>query len=182
MVMRPWSEEDKSAFHRAVDRQVWSHWSKKARFMLSPRSGPRVSSLRAELLRRCSNRGLTLSFDIRKVSSGGHWKVDVIRLSSDQTGRAEVDFTARIMTLFHNDTEPSRATNGAGASSARFMTVPHEFGHTLDVDDEYERSSRFLPDRKSVMNIGTEIRPRHLRLLGATLEKLVPGCAFTAMI
>jgi hypothetical protein len=150
--------------------------------MLATRPHHRPSPARDLLLGQYATRGLTLSFDVRRVSSAGHWKVNVLKLADDQDERASVDFVARLITLYYNDTKPSPAINDAGKISPKFMTLPHEFGHTLDVDDEYEKGSSYLPDRSSMMNIGSQLRPRHLRLLAATLEKMVPGCGFTPRV
>jgi hypothetical protein len=181
LLMRPWSEPEKAGFHRSVDRQVWRHWSKKATFMISFRPG-RMAPTGDGMLKQCASRGLSVSFDVRRVSGAGHWKVNVLKLGNDQDERANVDFVSRIMTLYYNDTAPSAAVNERGDRATAFMTIPHEFGHTLDADDEYETGSRYLADQRSLLNIGTELRPRHLRLVAATLEKMVPGCIFTPRV
>jgi hypothetical protein len=66
--------------------------------------------------------------------------------------------------------------------------VPHEFGHAIgygnyyNKPDDYDAKSPFLQEVESIMNIGHRIRARHLFLVMATLEKMVPGCTFSASV
>src|SRR5882762_2552293 len=95
MVMRPWSDAEKWAFHRAVDRQVWRSWSMRVRLMVSSRTPGATSSIGQTLARTCGSRGLTLSFDVRRVEVLGHWEVSVLKASLEKEHRASVDFSNR---------------------------------------------------------------------------------------
>jgi hypothetical protein len=182
MIMRPWSNREKSQFHAAVDRLIWRTWSMRARLLLSAAgSGPIAKSGRT-LMRACGSRGLTLSFDVRRREGSGHWNVNVLKLGDQTSNRSDVDFANRVINLHIEDVQPTSAINDANASSSNFSTVSHEFGHTLDAPDEYEKASPHLADSGSVMNIGTRIRGRHLVLLAHTLSNLVPGCKFTPAV
>jgi hypothetical protein len=85
--------------------------------------------------------------------------------------------------LFSQDNQPSAAQQQGRnpASNNNFVTTPHEFGHTLIADDEYTAFSRHRPDVRSIMNIGSEIRPRHLSFIAQQLSRMLPGCRFTAV-
>lgn len=48
--------------------------------------------------------------------------------------------------------------------------------------DEYNKSSPFYADPHSLMNIGRQMRPRHVELIATTLNEMVPGCQFTAIL
>jgi hypothetical protein len=181
MIMRPWSDAEKLAFHQAVDRQVWRSWSMRARFMVTSKGDRAVGATAHAFMRKCGSRGVTLSFDVRRVEGVGHWHVNVYKLSLDQDKRADVDILNRAINLYIEDVAPSSAVNEAGAVTPSFLTVPHEFGHTLAANDEYEKTSPHLRDNRSLMNIGSQVRSRHVGLLSATLERMMPGCAFRAM-
>jgi hypothetical protein len=45
--------------------------------------------------------------------------------------------------------------------------------------DEYLRGSRFLDDANSLMNIGTEVRARHLGWVRDQLNQMLPNCTFS---
>jgi hypothetical protein len=63
----------------------------------------------------------------------------------------------------------------------RFRVAPHEFGHTLGRLDEYKPDSPDYADINSLLNVGRHLRPRHLQLVAAGLESMVPGCKFVAI-
>jgi hypothetical protein len=182
LLMRPWSDAERAAFHRAVDRQVWRTWSLHARLMVAAKKAGPSGDPGPVLARACGSRGLSVSFDVRQVKTAPHWRVNVLKLADGLDQRASVDLDAREITLYIEDTAPSPACNEGGAMAFKFMTIPHEFGHTLGADDEYERRSPYLADVASLMNIGSRLRARHFRLLCHTLERLVPGTAFKAMV
>jgi hypothetical protein len=72
------------------------------------------------------------------------------------------------------------AANDAGQISNRFRSGPHEFGHTMALPDEYNAGSTHLADTTSIMNIGTQVRRRHLQLTVDALNSLLPNVKFTA--
>jgi oligoendopeptidase F len=66
------------------------------------------------------------------------------------------------------DLAPRGAMNEAGQATANFRTAPHEFGHAIlsgsatAHPDEYVNKSHNVADTSSIMNIGRELRKRHL--------------------
>ncbi len=74
---------------------------------------------------------------------------------------------------------PYRTRNAAGDRRTGFRSTPHEFGHTLNNPDEYEAGSPNLGDPDSLMNVGRDVRARHLTLVIGTLNRLVPACRFS---
>ncbi len=60
------------------------------------------------------------------------------------------------------------------------ITAVHEFGHMLGLGDEYESGDLHFADKTSMMNRGTEVRPRHLRHLleWANAQLVYPPNAF----
>ena len=178
-----WNLAEKRAFHSQVDRQIWSVWS-------SGRYHVRVRG-NNPFARRFSHGLPTTEFDIRWVLHGGHWQVTARKMAG---GRArawpadysQVDFAAKKVTLVTVDFAASRgATNDAGQSRASFPVGAHEFGHTnpdhtgaAPTDDEYNTGSTNLGDTDSLMNIGRQVRARHVSGLLTELDRMVPGASF----
>jgi hypothetical protein len=168
-----WTIAQKRHFHNTLDRQVWAGWSDRTRV--------RVAGA-GDLARRFAAGGLRLTFDVHWVLASGHWSVRVRKLpagSNPTTFISNVSFTTRQIELDSADLASYVPTNAAGASRT-FRAAPHEFGHTFNNPDEYNAGSPNLVDTNSIMNIGHQVRPRHLTLLLGTLNRLVPGCVFSA--
>ena len=93
--------------------------------------------------------------------------------------RPNVTFGTRFINMYTPALVSYSTRNAAGARRTGFRATPHEFGHTLNNPDEYEAISANLADADSLMNIGHQVRARHLRLVIGTLNKLVPACKFS---
>ena len=120
---------------------------------------------------------------ISSSTSVGHWSVTVRKMpagSGRTTYRSNVTFATRRIELDTADLAAGGAANDAGASTPRFRSPPHEFGHTLSLPDEYSTGSPDLADSGSIMNIGRAIRQRHLALIVTELNKMMPGVTFVA--
>ena len=93
--------------------------------------------------------------------------------------------TVNVIDLNTVDTVPRSAMNQAGQQTTNFRTPPHEFGHTMlsggrvPNPDEYRSTSPNIADTSSIMNIGREVRKRHLAEVIAELNKLVPDLTFS---
>jgi hypothetical protein len=172
--LRPWTYEQKRKFHNTIDRQIWGIWSNRVRLKVSGN---------ADFCKHVAASGVPINFDIRWVTGVGHWSVGVRKMpagSGRTTFRSYVDFAGRKIELDTMDVVPSGAANAAGGSTARFLAVPHEFGHALQAPDEYNAGNPNLTDTNSIMNVGRQIRPRHLQQIVATLNTMIPGVTFTA--
>ncbi len=181
--LRPWHLAEKRAFHAQVDSQIWSVWS-------SGRFHIRVRGANA-FVRRFPHGLPTTEFDIRWVLRAGHWEVKARKMApnaarSYPADYSQVDFAGRKVTLVTEDFTDSRgAANDAGASRANFPVGAHEFGHTepdgsgrAPNPDEYTHGSANLGDTDSLMNIGRQVRGRHLEGLLGELNRMVPGVTF----
>jgi hypothetical protein len=168
-----WTPAEQRAFHNAVDRQVWGTWSNRVRLRVTGTSA---------FCRRFGAAGVPLNFDVRRVTAAGHWNVTVRKMpagSGRTTYRSNVTFATRQIELDTADLTAGPAANDAGASNPSFRSPSHEFGHTLSLPDEYGAGSPDLADSGSIMNIGGQIRSRHLQLILTTLNTMVPGCQFS---
>jgi hypothetical protein len=155
-----------------------------------------------DLLQRFSHHHLTMSFDVRRMTTGEHWEATVHKMDRrpqlDAQGqskkpslkRAETDFAHRKLTLYDIDIEPHRASRYEHDPKAQknFSVTAHEFGHALGYSnplgkgEESLRGHRRFEDVKSIMNIGRRLRARHLFLIMKTLGSMVPACTFTARV
>ncbi|WP_437312626.1 hypothetical protein [Sorangium sp. So ce385] len=176
---RPWTLRHRQAFHRALDRQVWRTWSGHIRLHVAG----------SHAFARRFARGLPpASFDVRWVLAQPHWNVTVRKLppgSDPTTFISYVDFPACEIHLDSADTAPYSPTNAAGQTRT-FYALPHEFGHTMPQSpgvpnqDEYGAGSPHLGDTDSLLNIGRQVRARHLTALITELNDMLPGCTFSA--
>jgi hypothetical protein len=127
--------------------------------------------------------GLDIDFDIVLTSAHPHWRVELRKVPPTDTTLANVDWNARRILLTNLKNDPTSACQlgrNAPCVTSGFVPTPHEFGHTLLNDDEYTVSSPSRPDLQSIMNIGTQVRPRHLSFITSQLNSMVPGCVFRA--
>ena len=164
-----WTTAQKRNFHNTLDKQVWSVWSMKIK----------IKAVGGTLARRFPA-GLPINFDVKWVLAAGHWTVNARKLVPGGNYRSNVLFASRIINLDSEDLTPHSVGNDAGASSDGFRTVPHEFGHTLGNanDDEYTAGAADLADTDSILNIGKQLRGRHLNDIITELNKLVPDSNF----
>jgi hypothetical protein len=167
-----WTRDERRRFHNTLDRQIWGAWSNRVTLSVSGTTS---------FCRQFSSTGVPINFDIQWVVGVGHWDVTVRKMppgSNRTTYRSNVDFANRRIQLDTMDLIPSGAANDAGGSTADFLSGPHEFGHSIGVDDEYNAGSPRLADTKSIMNVGRELRPRHLQMMVTTLNTMMPGVTF----
>ena len=118
----PWTLQEKRQFHRAVDTQVWRHWSNRVHIRTS---GTAHFAL--------NNPTISINFDIRWVTSGGQWTVRARKLpvgSTPTTYISNVDRTILEVNLDSADLSSYHPCNSAGRCRD-FHAVPHEFGHTF---------------------------------------------------
>ncbi|WP_438014611.1 hypothetical protein WMF18_27410 [Sorangium sp. So ce315] len=174
---QPWTLRERRRFHDTVDRHVWGTWSR--RLQVRPTGTHPLAN---------PTRDLPVEFDVRWVLSGGHWTVNVKKLApGTPSPRSWVDFGARRIQLDHLDGIPHAVGNAANQSRNRFYTIPHEFGHTLPtaagsalpVDDEYGAGHAHLADTDSLMNIGRQVRSRHIQVVLDELNAMLPDLQFT---
>ena len=180
---RPWTEREKSHFHNTIDTQIWRFWSNRLRV--------RVTGTH-EFCRRFPQ--VRIEFDIRRVSSRGHWTVNARKIPRGTSHHSEVIFNSRVINLDSEDLVAVPSRNHLGAVRMNQYIAPHEFGHTQpdmtystrstfgEMMDEYTADAPLAHgrDTDSIMNIGRQLRPRHLAGVLSELNAMLPGCTFTA--
>jgi hypothetical protein len=174
-----WTLAQRRHFHNTLDRQIWSVWSNRIRIQVR---GDHA------LVRRFPHGLPSLEFDIHWVLQGGHWTVNVRKMppgSTPTTFISNVDFPHNTINLDSADLASYRPTNAAG-DTRTFRAGPHEYGHTMPDpndatqgnDDEYNGGANGA-DTDSIMNIGRQVRARHLTALLTELHRMVPQVAFS---
>lgn len=168
----PWTLQEKRKFHNTADRQIWASWSNRVRLQVAGGT---------DFVRRFRGSGVGINFDIHWVTSGGHWNVTVRKIPVGGHLTSNVRFGSRQIELDTEDFGAHSACTSAAVPVCRdgFRTIPHEFGHTIAADDEYTATSPNLADTRSIMNVGTQLRPRHLQLVIDTLNTMVAGVTFS---
>jgi hypothetical protein len=170
----PWTMHEKHTFHHELDRQIWGEWSNRLRLS--------VTGVVA-VARRFAATGVPINFDIRRVQAGGNWQVNAHKLpprtAMSNAYRPNVTFGTRLINLYTPAVPPYRAANSAGTRRSGFRSTPHEFGHTIDNRDEYGTGDPEIGDADSIMNVGRQVRARHLTLILAVLNRMVAGCRFS---
>jgi hypothetical protein len=166
----PWTYAERKAFHDTTDRQIWGVWSNRVRYAVAGTT---------KYGKEYAKTGILVNFDIRWVTTGGHWKVSVQKVPKGPFFSSGVTFATKTIRLNSTDMAAYEATNANNVSNKKFRALPHEFGHTVGAGDEYNLGSPHLTDAQSVMNIGRELRARHLKLLTDTLNTMLPGVTFT---
>jgi hypothetical protein len=171
--VQPFTLFQKRAFHRRLDREIWGKWS--WHFHLHVHGD-------TPFAHRFKDRTVTVNFDIRWLPHRGQWEVEVIRVPPTMTmsnrTRSNVTFATRHIQLFSLLFTPYTAQTSSGVSRPGFRAGPHEFGHTLDYPDDYTPQSPYLGDIDSIMNIGQQLRNRHIALVITTLNTMIPGVTF----
>lgn len=174
-----WTSDEKRSFHNECDKAIWAIWSNRIRLRAHGDS---------EFARK--HRTVSINFDIKRVSGSGHWNVNVLKLPPGKYQSAWVNWQARTMEL-HNLVY-TRLTLETDTGVARYgqRIVTHEFGHAIGNtssapalrgrdSDEYHADSQFIVDTASIMNVGTQVRDRHLAQVLMELNQMIPNCAFS---
>jgi hypothetical protein len=146
---------------------------------ISPSPSPHVAQLGSTLATRFGRVGLPINFDVRWELAKGNYTVKVHKYPrSVPRYRSNVDYWNMVIELDFRDLEGYTAGNDAGQARNGFETPPHEFGHAIGAKDEYVGTSPHIGDTESEMNIGHQVRGRHLQMIQCTLNAMLPGCQF----
>jgi len=174
----PWTYLEKKEFHHQADMLIWNSWG--GHFKLKVRGT-------SDFVKNHGLNIFTVNFDLKWVLSSTHWDVDVTKLPVGYSGNptSSVSWANRRINLDTKDVL-MRNRSGRGQSYNQYPVV-HEYGHSVGNSiyattgmhgDEYKSTSLFYADKISVMNIGNQLRQRHLDYLISELNQMIPNTEF----
>lgn len=171
-----WTEQEKKDFHTKVDRLIWSLWAGKFKATVAGTS---------DFAKNYKTKIFTLNFDVKKVTSGEHWKVEVLKIPKGSSNQSYIIWSTRTISL---DTEDNNKRNIIrNGKTYHQYPVAHEFGHTSGNSkfasagmhgDEYKASSPHNADYKSMMNVGSILRKRHMDYAINIINNMIPNTTF----
>jgi hypothetical protein len=116
-----------------------------------------------------------VSFDARVGNSfpGSHWQILVEKLPSNSTGKTSFVWRDQMGKKYDVQLDSQDNDKKTGLGDGTQTGSIHEFGHMLGLGDEYtsDASAAARLDKKSIMNSGSKVRPRHYRSLLEWAEK-----------
>ena len=173
-----WTNKEKADFHKAADQSIWKRWSGKYKITCSGTS---------DFAKACKGFVFDVSFDIKKVSSSGHWKVTVTKVpKGSKSPTSSVNWSKQVIKLDTEDTK-LRDLRGTGKDKDKQSPFAHEFGHAVGNAtgapsghaDEYKSSSPYKAEKESMLNIGNELKKRHADHIILMLDKMIKDTKFT---
>lgn len=191
----PWTDDEQRDFHSAAASIIWKFWNSRRTLpgssdpttqqfvdLLNKHSGISFSVRgKGDFAHKFAGRQLPVEFDVLLSKSKPHFVVNVKKMLPGRDFRSFVDPGGRTINLAKVDVERSSAKQDGrnGATTDDFYTLPHEFGHSIGYHiDEYEAGAAKRKDTDSLMNIGHEVRARHLRFLRDQLNTMLKGVTF----
>lgn len=172
----PWVYNEKKNFHDSADKLIWNIWSNQ---IIVKTKGT------SSFAQKYASTGFRVNFDIKWVLSGEHWVVEVKKIPPGHFQTSSVNWYSSSITLDTEDINPVNR-NRSGVACTQYP-VSHEFGHAVGNSiyastsmhgDEYRSTSQYFWDKLSIMNIGDEIRRRHIDFLILELNGLIPNTNF----
>ncbi|CAA0230757.1 hypothetical protein [Tenacibaculum maritimum] len=168
-----WTYSEKQKFHKEVDNLIWNSWGE--HFFL------KVKGTSDFAIRNIKKRW-DVNFDIEWVQYGEHWKVNVKKNPSKTFMKSNVKWYSKEMNLDTLDTSKQKRIV-QGKNYFQYPVV-HEFGHSagnsiaVGNGDEYNSSS-YSMDKNSLMNVGDELRDRHLDFIISELNTMITRSTFS---
>lgn len=172
-----WTYDQKSKFHNELDMLIWKNWGNHFKLKVKGSSDFAVKNQQKTYI---------LNFDIKWVISDQHWIVNVTKIPPDGFMTSNVEWQKREINL---DTEDTKLVLKDVFDKRSYYQYPgvHEFGHSIGNSrfsrkgmhgDEYRLDSGFKLDRSSIMNVGNELRKRHIDYIIAILNSMIPNTEF----
>ena len=196
-----WNYDQRKSFHTQVDRTIWRTWSHKVKLRVTGASRFAKQFRNRDIPLDFDVKWVTSRphWDVNVIklpanasrTSWVNWGTKKVQLDTNDFGERTAcnDEKAKpgMEGVFNLIPKATRDANPALKSilvdqtcRAGFETIPHEYGHALgnQNDDEYEPDSAHRADTSSMVNIGTEIRRRHLTAVLTELNSAIPDCQF----
>jgi hypothetical protein len=170
----PWTHQHKKDFHHKLDGLIWSGWGSHVTLEATGTS---------DFVKRNNGMKFKLEFDVKWVLTGGHWQVNVTKIPKGSFDRSHVIWSTRVIKLDTEDVNRRKIDEGYYQ-----YPVVHEFGHAVGNfpgiyagahGDEYVPTSPHIADNHSLLNMGSELRDRHMDYVLREINAMVPSTTFT---
>jgi hypothetical protein len=174
----PWTIREKRKFHQSADTLISKIWEKYFKLKINDLSNFTVKH---------QDSIFTINFDIKWVLTNPHWTVNVIKIAPWGVETSYVIWDQRIINL---DTEDIKSNYKSYFDLKDYYQFPitHKFWHSVGSvpisghSDEYHHDNRINGSFKlgypSVMNVGNELRKRHLDYILNQLNTMLPNTTF----
>ncbi|MBC9797868.1 hypothetical protein [Sinomicrobium weinanense] len=167
-----WTYDEKKEFHHQADKLIWNQWG--GHFFIKIEGS-------SDFAKKAVNREFTVNFDLKWVLSNEHWRVVIRKIPKGGFKQSKTNWTDRKILLDSEDVASTEKMPGFFQHG-----VSHEFGHAIgnvpnEVNhwDEYRTTSSYYRDLYSIMNVGSELRERHLDYLVRELNTMIPETTFS---
>lgn len=165
--VKKWTKQEKKDFHTETEKIIRKAWGGK--FVLE-------ASGTSDFAKYFKGKTFTVYFDVDPRKKGKHWTANVTKIPKGGSNVSKVKWSSQVIILDSEDLQP--ADKGAGGG-VKMDVAAHEFGHTLGQPDEYKASNAFHSHKKSIMNLGNEVKKRHAKHLVEELSKMIPDTTFS---
>jgi len=171
-----WQPKEKKNFHNKVDKAIWAKWSGRYQLAVGGTS---------DFAKALKGKIFKVSFDIKYVKSGGHWKVTVTKIPKGGFKTSKVNWGTQTIQLDTEDVKPLEREDKDGGKHKQ-TPAAHEFGHAVGNSkfggamhgDEYPEASTYKEEYSSMLNIGSQLKKRHADHLVSELNKMIPNTTF----
>lgn len=174
----PWNIAEKRKFHKEAELIINKIWSSYFKLKVEGSS---------DFVKRNIKTIFTVNFDIKWVLANPHWTVNITKILPDDFLRSNIIWDIRQINI---DTEDLKFSLKKIINSQTYHQFPiaHEFGHTvgnapiIGHSDEYNADPKinggFQSDYSSLMNVGNQLRNRHLDYILKELNTMLPDTTF----
>lgn len=162
-----WTSKEQKDFHIETEKIIRKSWGGKFVFAVSGTS---------DFAKYFADKPFTVFFDVDPSKKGKHWTVFAIKIPKGGSNTSKVNWSKQEITL---DTEDLAPTDKGAGGGVKMDVAAHEFGHAIGQPDEYKKSSAYNHHKKSIMNLGNEVKKRHAQHLVDELNKMIPNTTFS---
>ncbi|MFV0305623.1 MAG: hypothetical protein ACK5IC_09115 [Moheibacter sp.] len=174
-----WTYVEKKKFHEMADSLIWKKWGSHYKLYTKGSS---------DFAKKYSTSTFLVNFDIKWVITDPHWNVNVTKIPSGM--KSPTSYTLWNSRIINLDTEDTKWTRKKTVGSRNYFHHPitHEFGHAIGNSSKVGRGDEYNPDNQinggfkldysSIMNVGDQLRNRHLEYIITQLNLMIPNTKF----
>ena len=138
-----WTQQERDFFMAEWLRQIPAAWNQRNHTTLNG-----------------SNLSIAFICSVQQVALNTQWQANVMKLESRNAYRTSAVWLDQYPENY--DAKFDSNDDVLKSRDRRQTAMIHEFGHMLGLGDEYKREDPNYNDKDSIMNIGAQVRGRHL--------------------